>query len=123
MAKGIKTGGRKKGTVNRIGKDVRTLAQCYTEEAITTLAAIMRDKSAPQQARAMAADKLLDRGWGRAAQAIVGDPKNPLQANGTIKMVIVDPKRTIDRPPEETREEWLARRARELGASIQGRPN
>jgi hypothetical protein len=42
MAKGIKTGGRKKGTVNRIGKDVRTLAQCYTEEAITTLAAIMR---------------------------------------------------------------------------------
>jgi hypothetical protein len=38
-------------------------------------------------------------------------------------MVIVDPKRTIDRPPEETREEWLARRARELGASIQGRPN
>jgi hypothetical protein len=83
----------------------------------------MRDKSAPQQARAMAADRLLDRGWGKAPQAIVGDPANPLCPSTKIEMVIVDPKPTIDHPPEETREQWLARRTRELGTSIQGRPN
>jgi hypothetical protein len=38
-------------------------------------------------------------------------------------MVIVDPKPTIDRPPEETREEWLARRTKELGVPAGGRPN
>jgi hypothetical protein len=54
-----------------------------------------------------------------------GDPESPLQAGAKIEMVIVDPKPTIDRPPEETREQWLARRARELGlgAPIDGRPN
>jgi len=25
---------------------------------------------------------------------------------------------TVDRPPEETREQWLARRSRELGVTI-----
>jgi hypothetical protein len=120
-----KTGGRKKGSANKVGANVRALAQRYTEEAIETLAKIMRDKSAPPQARAMAADRLLDRAHGKAPQAIVGDPAKPLQSNAKIEMVIVDPKPTIDRPPEETREQWLARRAKELGldASNQGRPN
>jgi hypothetical protein len=87
-----KTGGRKKGTANRIGKDVRALAQAYTEEAIETLAAIMRDKHAPPQARALAADRLLDRAWGKAPQAIVGDTENPLRLNTIIELVVVDPK-------------------------------
>jgi hypothetical protein len=118
-----KTGGRKKGTVNRVGADVRVLAQRYTVEAIETLARIMKDTSAPPQARAMAADRLLDRAHGRAPQAIVGDPEKPLQSSAQIELVIVDPKPTIDRPPEETREQWLARRARELGVSTSERPN
>ena len=121
-----KTGGRKKGAANKVGADVRALAQRYSAEAIETLAKIMRDKSAPPQARAMAADRLLDRAHGKAPQAIVGDPAKPLQSNAKIEMVIVDPKPTIDRPPEETREEWLARRTKELGVSLQtadARPN
>jgi hypothetical protein len=51
----------------------------------------MRDKRAPQQARAMAADRLLDRGWGKAPQAIVGDPDNPMRLATQIEFVIVDP--------------------------------
>jgi hypothetical protein len=35
-----------------------------------TLAAIHRDKKAPYSARVMAANALLDRGWGKARQAL-----------------------------------------------------
>ena len=84
--------GRKKGTPNRVGKDLRALAQAYTQEALETLVAIMRDKSAPQQARAMAADRVLDRAWGKPSQAIVGDPENPVRLAAAIEIVIVDPK-------------------------------
>ena len=48
----------------------------------------------------------------------------PLQHSGEIAGTLRI-EHTIDRPPDETREQWLARRSRELGlgASIQGRPN
>jgi hypothetical protein len=84
--------GRKAGVPNKVGKDIRALARVYTAEAVETLVSIMRDKSAPPQARAMAADKLLDRGWGKPAQTIVGDTENPLQLKTKIEIVIVDPK-------------------------------
>jgi hypothetical protein len=44
---------------------------------------------------------------------------NQLQSSSQIEVVIVDPKPTIDRPPEETREQWLARRFREMGGGMQ----
>lgn len=49
---------------------VREAAQQYTEEAVETLAAIMRDVGAPPAARTAAAVALLDRGYGRPAQAV-----------------------------------------------------
>ena len=61
-----------------------------------TLVAIMKDDKAPPQARAMAADKILDRGWGKASQTIVGDPENPLQLATKIEIVVVDPKARHD---------------------------
>lgn len=75
-----KTGGRKKGVRNKIGRDVRDLAQKYTAEAIDTLAAIMRNGES-ETARALAADKLLDRGHGKPAQVVAGDPARPLNVN------------------------------------------
>lgn len=70
MARGGKRpgAGRRKGSKHKVGQDVRALAQRYTQQAIDTLAEIMQDADAPQQARAMAADKLLDRGWGKPQQ-------------------------------------------------------
>jgi hypothetical protein len=39
-------------------------------DALQTLATIHKDKRAPHSARVMAANALLDRGWGKARQAL-----------------------------------------------------
>jgi len=44
---------------------VKELARQHTEEAIATLAAMMRDTREPAAARVRAAEALLDRAWGR----------------------------------------------------------
>jgi hypothetical protein len=49
---------------------VRTAARALTQEAIDTLAAVMRDGRAPPAARISAAVALLDRGHGRPSQAV-----------------------------------------------------
>ena len=50
--------------------EIRTLARSYTKAAIKTLVGIMRQPKAPPAARVMAANALLDRGWGKAAQLV-----------------------------------------------------
>lgn len=55
----------------KVVADVKELARKYTTQAISTLAEIMADDESGH-ARAMAADKLLDRGWGKAPQALTG---------------------------------------------------
>jgi hypothetical protein len=40
---GAKTGGRKKGTPNKIGADLRLIAQQYTEQAVAALVRGLRD--------------------------------------------------------------------------------
>jgi hypothetical protein len=47
-----------------------SLARKYTEDAITTLATIMKDKGAPASARIRAATEILNRGYGRPPQSI-----------------------------------------------------
>lgn len=49
-------------------KTIQDLARSYCPEAIKTLASVMRDRKAPPAARAMASDKLLDRGYGKPPQ-------------------------------------------------------
>ena len=56
--------------VRRIFRDVATAARKRTQDAIDTLAAIMRDPKAPAAARVSAATALLDRGYGKPPQAI-----------------------------------------------------
>lgn len=48
--------------------ELRALARSHTEEAVKTLVTIMRSTKAPAQARAFAAEKLLDRGYGKPLQ-------------------------------------------------------
>jgi hypothetical protein len=50
--------------------DVRELAKKYTAEAVEILAKIMRSEEAPPAARTAAASALLDRAYGRPAQAV-----------------------------------------------------
>ena len=53
--------------------DVRTLAKQYTTDSINTIYEIMMDKANNPGARLVAAQTLLDRGWGKAAQIIEGE--------------------------------------------------
>jgi len=45
--------------------EIRSLARLHTVSAMKTLAAIMNEPSAPHSARVMAANAILDRGWGK----------------------------------------------------------
>ena len=54
----------------RIIGDVQEVARQYTVEAISTLAAIMRNTKAPPAARVTASNSILDRGFGRPPQAL-----------------------------------------------------
>lgn len=66
-----KTGGRTKGTPNKISLDVKELAQEYTSEAVEALAEIMRDGDSAA-ARVAAIKELLDRAHGKPKQSIDG---------------------------------------------------
>lgn len=79
MAKGVKTGGRKAGTPNKVTADIKALAQNYAADAITMLATILTT-SENDSARISAAKELLDRGYGRASQAV--------EVNGEVGLTV-----------------------------------
>src|SRR3990172_12725078 len=66
MEKRKKSGGRRKGTPNKVTAEVRTLAQQHGADAIGTLAEIMADTTRNENARIAAARELLDRGYGKS---------------------------------------------------------
>ncbi len=69
MARSSTSGqGRPKGALNRSTLEVREAARAYTAEALAKLAAIMRHGTT-EAAQILAAKELLDRGYGRPAQA------------------------------------------------------
>lgn len=57
--------------------EVAALAREHSIEALQRLVALMRQDEDKKLAKA-AADSLLDRGLGKPAQAIIGDPDAPL---------------------------------------------
>jgi len=65
-----KAGGRTKGTPNKATADIKAIAQEYGVDAIGVLKEIMMDKKKPAAARVNAADKLMDRAFGKAPQAM-----------------------------------------------------
>lgn len=72
--------------------ELKALAREHTVEAVNTLAQIMRTGDS-DAAKAMASDKLLDRGWGKAPQAMTGeDGEGPIKHEHVIEFRIVDPK-------------------------------
>jgi hypothetical protein len=66
--------GRKPGVPNRIKRELQFAAQDYTDEALLALVRVMRKKTAPPSAVIAAATAILDRGHGKPAQAIRGQP-------------------------------------------------
>lgn len=60
--------------------EIRSLARSHTDAALNTLVGIMNQPEAPHAARVSAAQAVLDRGWGKPAQAITGpDGEGPLK--------------------------------------------
>ena len=50
--------------------EIRSLARSHTGTALNVLVGVMRNTRAPPPSRIAAANAVLDRGWGKAAQAI-----------------------------------------------------
>lgn len=66
--KGLKTGGREKGTPNKASASLKEAAQVHTEKALATIVQVMGDDTAPAT-RLAAAIALLDRGHGKPQPA------------------------------------------------------
>jgi hypothetical protein len=62
------------------------LCRAYTDEAVRSLAAIMRQADAPPKARIQAIAILLDRGWGKAPQQHTGEDDKDIRI--TIRQIV-----------------------------------
>jgi hypothetical protein len=71
--------------------EIRSLARSHTRTAINVLVGIMRSKDATAAARVTAANAILDRGWGKANQAIEIGDESALELIHRIERVIVHP--------------------------------
>ncbi len=65
--------GRPPGVPNKVTASVREAAQVFSDEAVNTLAAIMKNDKAPAVARIAASNAILDRAHGRPHQSIEVD--------------------------------------------------
>jgi hypothetical protein len=70
--------------------EIRSLARSHTRTALNILVQVMRNKDATPAARVSAANAVLDRGWGKAIQAIENGDR-PLELIHRIERVIVHP--------------------------------
>ena len=71
--------------------EIRSLARSHTRTALNVLVGIMRSKDATAAARVSAANAILDRGWGKAPQAIENGDDGALEVIHRIERVIVHP--------------------------------
>jgi hypothetical protein len=69
--------------------EIRSLARSHTRTALNVLVGVMRNTKAP--ARIAAANSILDRGWGKATQAIDNGDGSALELIHRIERVIVHP--------------------------------
>ena len=76
--KGVRFGGRQKGTPNKATAEIKDIARKYGPDAITRLAYLMT-RAESEQAQVAACKELLDRAYGKPAQAIVGDDEAPVK--------------------------------------------
>jgi len=81
--------GRPKGSLNKATADIKAAAQAYTEDALATLAQIMKAGES-EAARVAAANSILDRGFGKPRQSVDLDAQVKADFS-TIELVGVSP--------------------------------
>jgi hypothetical protein len=77
--------------MSRTITEIRSLARSHTRTALNVLVGVMRSKDATAAARVSAANAILDRGWGKAPQAIQNGDDGALELIHRIERVIVHP--------------------------------
>jgi hypothetical protein len=104
--------GRPIGSRNKIGVELRDIAQKYTGSAIRTLVGLMNDEGQPGAVRVAAAGQLLDRGHGRPHQ--------------TQDTTITEQRSFVIAPRTASKQEWdaicAANRARVFTAQPNPKP-
>ena len=81
----------RKASKARTLTEIRSLARSHTRTAISVLVGIMRSDDATPAARVSAANAILDRGWGKAAQPIENGEDGALELIHRIERIIVHP--------------------------------
>ena len=71
--------------------EIRSLARSHTRSALNVLVRVMQNKDATPAARVSAANAVLDRGWGKAPQAIQNGDDGAFELIHRIERVIVHP--------------------------------
>ena len=56
--------------LDELQEEIRSLARSHTKKAVKVLVGIMNQPKAKPAARVSAANAILDRGWGKPAQAV-----------------------------------------------------
>ena len=69
-----------------MSRDASALARNHTEKAIETVADVLNDPFAENKDRLKAAELMLDRGHGKAAQAVIQVPANRRQAEALARL-------------------------------------
>lgn len=101
MAKGRKTGGRQKGTLNRKNQEMQAKIEAEGITPLDYMLRLLRDDQQPRDMRFEAA---------KAAAPYIHPRLNATDHSGEIAM----PLGGVDRAPRETREEWLERKQRDF---------
>ena len=71
--------------------EIRSLVRSHTRTALNVLVGVMCSTKAPAPSRIAAANAILDRGWGKATQAIENGDGGALELIHRIERVIVRP--------------------------------
>jgi hypothetical protein len=71
--------------------EIRSLARSHSRTALNVLVGVMRSNEATPAARVAAANAILDRGWGKPAQALESANGGALEMIHRIERVIVHP--------------------------------
>jgi hypothetical protein len=84
----------RRSSKSRTLTEIRSLARSHTKTAINVLVGIMRSDAAAPAARVAAANAILDRGWGKAAQPPDNGEDGTLRLIHRIERIIVHPERS-----------------------------
>ena len=84
--------GRKRGKIEPRKRDLIEAAKGYADAALEVLLSIAKNTEAPAAARVAAANAIIDRGYGKPKQAIVGgDEDDAPIAIRRVERIVIDP--------------------------------